>query len=118
MRAILKVKLTMDGRRTPTMIGQDSKKKDKGNQFIKSLWLYVLFGLIMIPFLFIGEGYLFQMSMFFGMFTFFIMTSMISEFSSVLLDIRDRNILYPKPINRRTISAAKVMHIIIYLTYL
>ncbi|MDQ0186569.1 hypothetical protein MKX67_04945 [Cytobacillus sp. FSL W7-1323] len=118
MRAILKVKLTMDGRRTPTMLAQNSQKKDKGNQFIKSLWLYVLFGLFMIPLLFIGEHYLFQMSMFFGMFTFFIMTSMISDFSSVLLDIRDRNILYPKPINRRTVSAAKMMHIIIYLGYL
>ena len=46
------------------------------------------------------------------------MTSMISDFSSVLLDIRDSNILYPKPIDRKTVSAAKLIHIIIYLSLL
>ena len=46
------------------------------------------------------------------------MTSMISDFSSVLLDIRDRNILFPKPVNRRTISTAKMVHVMIYLFFL
>lgn len=120
MRRILHVKLTMDGRRVPTIFTQNAKKKDKdtNNQYIKSLWIYVLFGLFMIPFILMGENYLFQMSLFYGIFTFFIMTSMISDFSSVLLDIRDRNILYPKPVDRRTISMAKIIHIMIYLTFL
>jgi len=120
MRKILQVKLTMDGRRIPTIFSQNAPKKDKetSNQYIKSLWIYVLFGLFMIPFLFIGDSYLFQMSLFYGIFTFFVMTSMISDFSSVLLDIRDRNILFPKPVNRRTISTAKMVHIMIYLFFL
>lgn len=120
MRKILQVKLTMDGRRIPTIFSQNAPNKDKetSNQYIKSLWIYVLFGLFMIPFLFIGDSYLFQMSLFYGIFTFFVMTSMISDFSSVLLDIRDRNILFPKPVNRRTISTAKMVHIIIYLFFL
>lgn len=120
MRKILQVKLTMDGRRIPTIFSQNAPKKDKetSNQYIKSLWIYVLFGLFMIPFLFIGDSYLFQMSLFYGIFTFFVMTSMISDFSSVLLDIRDRNILFPKPVNRRTISTAKMVHVMIYLFFL
>lgn len=120
MRKILQVKLTMDGRRIPTIFSQNTPKKDKetSNQYIKSLWIYVLFGLFMIPFLFIGDSYLFQMSLFYGIFTFFVMTSMISDFSSVLLDIRDRNILFPKPVNRRTISTAKMVHVMIYLFFL
>ncbi|QCR31111.1 hypothetical protein [Lysinibacillus sp. SGAir0095] len=120
MRKILQVKLTMDGRRVPTIFSQNAKKKDKEptNQYIKSLWLYVLFGLIFIPMILMGDSYLFQMSFVYGIFTFFIMTSLISDFSSVLLDIRDRTILYPKPVDRRTISMAKLMHVIIYLSYL
>ncbi|MCV9885063.1 hypothetical protein [Metabacillus halosaccharovorans] len=120
MRKILQVKLTMDGRRIPTIFSQNAPKKDKetSNQYIKSLWIYVLFGLFMIPFLFIGDSFLFQMSLFYGIFTFFVMTSMISDFSSVLLDIRDRNILFPKPVNRRTISTAKMVHVMIYLFFL
>ena len=120
MRRILQVKLTMDGRRVPTIFSQSAKKNDKenNNQYIKSLWIYVLFGLFMIPFVLMGENYLFQMSLFFGIFTFFVMTSMIADFSSVLLDIRDRNILFPKPVDRKTISTAKMMHVVIYLSFL
>lgn len=120
MRKILQAKLIMDRRRVPTIFTQNAKKKDveDSNQYIKSLWIYVLFGLFMVPFMFMGENYLFQMSLFFGIFTFFVMTSMISDFSSVLLDIRDRNILFPKPIDRKTISAAKMVHIFIYLSFL
>ena len=88
------------------------------NQYIKSLWIYVLFGLFMIPFILMGDNYLFQMSLFFGIFTFFVMTSMIADFSSVLLDIRDRNILFPKPVDRKTIGMAKMVHVVIYLSYL
>ena len=42
---------------------------------------------------------------------FMVMTSMISDFSSVLLHIRNRNILFTKPIDRKTINAAKIVHI-------
>lgn len=120
MRKILQIKLTMDGRRVPTIFTQNAKKKEKdtSNQYIKSLWIYVVFGLFMIPFLLMGDNYLFQMSLFYGILTFFIMTSMISDFSSVLLDIRDRNILFPKPVDRKTISIAKMIHVVIYLSFL
>lgn len=120
MRKLLQVKLTMDGRRVPTIFSQNAKKenKEKNNQYIKSLWVYVLFGLFLIPFVLMGDNYLFQMSLFYGIFTFFVMTSMISDFSSVLLDIRDRNILFPKPVSRKTISTAKMVHVTIYLSFL
>ncbi|KON90098.1 membrane protein [Sporosarcina globispora] len=120
MRRILQVKLTMDGRRVPTIFSQNAKKegKEKNNQYIKSLWIYVLFGLFMIPFVLMEENYLFQMSLLYGIFTFFVMTSMISDFSSVLLDIRDRSILFPKPVDRKTINTAKMVHVTIYLSFL
>lgn len=120
MRRLLQVKLTMDGRRVPTIFSQNAKKEnmEKNNQYIKSLWIYVLFGLFLIPFVLMGDNYLFQMSLFYGIFTFFVMTSMISDFSSFLLDIRDRNILFPKPVDRKTISTAKMVHVTIYLSFL
>lgn len=46
---------------------------------------------------------------------FMIMTTMISDFSSVLLDIDDKNILLPRPIDAKTLSAAKLIHIVVYL---
>src|ERR1700687_2938498 len=104
MRKLLQVKLTMDGRRVPVIYSQSTRKQKSEtsdqNNFIKSLWLYVLMGTIMmVPLLLIGQNYMFQMGFIFGILMFLIMTSMISDFSTVLLDIRDRNIIGSKPIN-------------------
>lgn len=115
MRHILQVKLTMDARRVPTIFNETQSKS--GNQFLKSLWVYALMGLILIAFLF-GEQYIFQMSILFSIVMFIIMTSMISDFSNVMLDVRDKMILGTKPIDARTINAAKVVHVTIYLVIL
>ncbi|MEK3907540.1 hypothetical protein [Oceanobacillus sp. FSL W7-1309] len=117
MRKILELKLTMDQRRVPTILSQNTKKKE-GNQFLKSLWIYVLYGLTLVPFVFLGDNYLFQISIIAGIAMFILSTSMISDFSSVLLDVRDKVILNTKPVNNRTINAAKFLHIAIYLTLL
>lgn len=116
MIMILKVKLTMDGRRVPTVFNEIGKKKE-GNQFLKSLWVYGLYSLLLVPFLFIGENYIFQMSTQFSIILFVLMTSMISDFSSVLLDVRDKNVLQTKPIDKKTITVAKTIHILIYMSF-
>ncbi|SCW69610.1 hypothetical protein SAMN04487970_103025 [Paenibacillus tianmuensis] len=122
MRKILQIKLTMDGRRMPTIFNQSAKKNghETGDQnnFVKSLGLYALMGLIMVPFVVMGDNYMFQMSFLFGVLMFLVMTSLISDFSTVLLDIRDRNIIASKPVNRRTIGMAKTLHILLYLFFL
>ncbi|QVY62147.1 hypothetical protein [Cytobacillus gottheilii] len=121
MRKILQIKLTMDERRVPTFFNQDANKKgqeDKKYGYIKSLWIYVLIGLVLIPFMGFGDSYLFQLSIAYAIIIFMIMTSMIADFSNVLLDVRDRSILLTKPISAKTVNAAKFMHIFIYLSYL
>lgn len=122
MRRILQVKLTMDARRVPTLVNKSRKKQQDeaqdGNQFLRSLWLYVIFGGLSSMFVLMGDNLLFQVSILFGIMMFMVMTAMISDFSSVLLDIRDRSILATKPISRRTITMAKTVHIFIYLFFL
>ncbi|UOQ84802.1 hypothetical protein [Gracilibacillus salinarum] len=115
MRKILQLKLTMDSRRVPTIF--NDSESDSGNQFLKSLGIYALMGLILIAFL-IGDQYIFQMSILYGIVMFIIMTSTISDFSSVLLDVRDNMILHTKPVDSRTINSTKVVHITLYLCQL
>ena len=50
-----------------------------------------------------------------GISLFMMVSIMISDFSSVLLDVREKNILLPKPIDNKTFNAAKTTHILIYL---
>ncbi len=113
MRAIVGLKLTMDERRIPVVFSQTKLKE--GNQFLKSLALYVLYGLATIPFLFFGDSVMLQMGIVFGIAMFMIMTSLIADFSSVLLDVRDRILLAAAPVDDRTLNAAKLVHISIYM---
>lgn len=116
MRKILQMKLRMDERRVPTIF--QSQKKQKGNQFLQSLGIYALFGLVTIIFIFMGENYILWTSLMFGLTMFILGTTMISDYSSVLLDVRDKVILNTKPVSMRTVNTAKVIHIAIYLILL
>lgn len=114
LRKILEVKLTLDTRRVATISINDSKKKE-GNEFNKSLLSYGITGLILMVFLYAPMDLFVKMSLIFGIMMFMIMTTMISDFSSVLLDTKDKNILLSKPIDEKTVNTAKVLHVFIYL---
>ncbi|WP_269849882.1 hypothetical protein [Methanosarcina horonobensis] len=57
----------------------------------------------------------YKMNLAFGIIIFMVMATMISDFSTVLLDVKDKNILLPRPVDARTINTAKLLHIVIYL---
>ncbi len=117
MRKILELKLTMDSRRIPTALQNSStnKQDNDGNKMLHSLWMYTLFSLMPGVMAFIPISIFSKISIIMGISMFLIMSTMISDFSSVLLDIRDKNILMAFPVNSKTMSAAKVVHITIYL---
>ncbi len=116
LRKILQVKLTMDGRRVSTVFNNNNKKAaESNNNFLKALGIYLFMGLILIPFVLMNNNYIFQMSIVFAVLMFFIMTSLISDYSAVLLDIKDRNILGTKPVNSKTLRFAKTLHISYYI---
>jgi len=116
MRRILAMKFLMDGRKAPSVAGSQSGAAGKsGNQFLKSLWVYGLMGLILIPLIVMGRNFMFQLSAVMGIVLFMVMTSLISDFSSVLLDLRDRSIVLTRPVEGRTLTAAKTIHVLGYL---
>ncbi|WP_353097584.1 hypothetical protein [Tissierella praeacuta] len=119
MRRILNVKLILDSRRASTVINNRNKKKegaaDDKNNFLKSLGVYIFMGLFLIAFVVMGENYLFQMSFTFGLIMFLLMISLMADFSSVLLDVKDKEILFSKPVDNKTLNMAKIIHIFIYI---
>lgn len=121
LRRILHVKLIMDSRRAPVILSSSNRKKEEQekNLFVSSLWMYGLIGLVLTPFVFWSDPeYLMPMSILSAILMFLIMTSMISDFSSVLLDVRDRSILMTKPLDGRTVGLARSIHAGIYLLLL
>ncbi|GAA0076075.1 hypothetical protein UT300005_04530 [Clostridium sp. CTA-5] len=117
MRMILQIKLTMDGRRVSTALTNNKKSvedEDKNN-YVRLLmfngFLSIFLGLIMIN----DISALQNINIIVGVNLFMIVSLMISDFSSVLLDVTEKNILLPKPIDSKTFNAAKLTHICIYI---
>ena len=115
MRNILQIKLIMDERRVPTIMA-NGKNTEGRNMYRMSLFMYAFMGVFIALIMLFNFPLYYKMNIVFGMLLFLLMTTMISDFSSVLLDIRDKNILLPRPVKPQTVNAAKLVHILIYLS--
>jgi hypothetical protein len=117
MRMILQIKLTMDGRRVSTVMGNNKNKdedKDKNN-YLYSLIFNAFISIFLGAMLLSGMPSMVSTNIVIGISLFMMISLMISDFSAVLLDLSEKNILLPKPIDSRTFNAAKTTHICIYL---
>lgn len=115
MRSILQIKLTIDGRRVPVAIGTSNNEKNEINLFKNYLFSYGIMGLFLMFFIIIPIPIFISMSITLGIVIFMMLTTMISDFSSVLLDIKSKNILLSRPIDERTYNMSKIVHIFIYM---
>lgn len=114
MRKILQIKFLMDARRVPTVL-MDGKNRESKNSFRSALGMYILMGIFIGLFMIPTFPLFLKMNVVIGIIIFMIMTTMISDFSAVLLDVKEKNILLSRPVDARTLSAAKLIHIIVYL---
>lgn len=113
VREILAVKITMDARRQTTMT--NNVKKESKSFFTRSLLTHGLMGAMLSFFLIPNFDIFFQMNIVIGIILFMLMTSLIADFSSVLLDQRDKIILMTKPVETKVVSLVKTLHIIYYV---
>jgi len=115
LECILKIKLTMDNRRG---LSTSAKKKDSSNQLLIQSFIYAVIGILIMVLVAYVEHTFTAYTVIFSMIMVMIAMFMISEFSVVLIDTRDNAILLPRPINSRTMTMAKLLHIAIYLLHL
>jgi hypothetical protein len=117
-RLILNIKLTMDGRRKATVFNDAKKRKEDSNEFYKALLLYAFFGIFLGLMLIFDINKMYIMSVYFSAIMFMVLTVFISDFSYVILDVRDKNIISTKGVDSKTINAVKITHVFIYMIYL
>lgn len=115
LRKILQIKFVMDERRVPTIMMNGKNNDESTNSFRSGLLIYAFMGIFIGIFLLPPFSLFLKMNIIMGMLIFMIMTTMISDFSSVLLDIDDKNILLPRPVDAKTLNTAKLIHIVVYL---
>ena len=119
LRAIVQVKLTMDNRRSVISLGRYGKQSTESNNgFIRTLGIYafigglISFGLLVAP---EKDRLFFPLTLQFAYIMALCAMALISDFSSVILDSSDNQIVLPRPVSSRTLWLARVVHITSYL---
>lgn len=113
MYAIVETKLMMDKRRV-YMNWRPNQQQETRNHLTVVLLIYGFFGVfagmtvLFLPFL---AG----MTVVHTYFVFMMAMTLITDFSTVLLDTADNQILLPRPVNSRTFFMARAIHILLYL---
>lgn len=116
LRSIITIKLLMDDRR-PNTFQQTRRNKQKEISLatIGTMILSLLLGFIYLYAFAIGKNMLTHLTIYFSMFFFMLSATLITDFTSVLIDVRDTFIILPKPVNDSTMITARLLHIFIHL---
>lgn len=120
LKAILVAKLTMDNRR-PAAFQQmraSKEKKELNKATLKTMFVSLIMGLFFLFSFAIGNDITTQLTFFFSMFIFMLAATLITDFTSVLIDTRDNLIILPKPVNDATFVTSRLIHIAIHINKL
>lgn len=112
LRIILSTKMKMDDRR-PNMYNQQRQKKKKtvNNASWITMLVLVFMGLFLTFILgFIKQPYVGH-TVYFLAFMVMLSITLISDFTSVLIDVRDNYIILPRPVSDRTFTVSRILHI-------
>ena len=119
LKSILVYKLLMDDRSPNSFQNartQNKKlKKEISNVSYVSIILNFVSGAFFMLVFFIGKDHIIHLTLYFSIFIVFLSMMLISNFTSVLIDIRDNYIILPKPVNGKTVVLARLLHIFIYM---
>ena len=117
LEIILDAKLKMDGRR-PSMFNQRYNKGNAKGQDWLSMALFFFFGLMFLALFAAINDKVSAFVLYFSGWMVVLAMTLISDFTEVLIDPRDNYILLPRPVNDSTITVARVLHILLYVSKL
>lgn len=121
LQEILKIKLLIDSRR-PRQLFAARRGMGSGSQKNASSWGValgtILMGLMLGLMLIFFQVPMVGQIVYFSMFMILLAMTMISDFTTVLFDTRDQFIIMPRPVDERTLTISRILHIAIYITRL
>lgn len=117
LRIILDTKLTIDDRRV-NPIAQSRRKKNAKPVKMATIGTMLISAVMGVVFLFsfsLGRNIETQLTFYYSLMFFMLAMTLIADFTSVLIDVRDNLIILPKPVNDRTFVVARLLHIFIHI---
>jgi hypothetical protein len=91
------------------------QQKENSNPLLITLIIYAFFGLFIGAAIFAVKSLVLGMILVHAYILFMMTMTMITDFSTVLLDTTDNQIILPKPVNSKTLFVARLVHILVYL---
>lgn len=118
LKAILTAKLTIDNRRPSTFdqMQRRNEKKELNKSTLNTMLSSLLVGGIVLLSFGISPDLTGRLTLYFSMFIFFLAATLISDFTSVLIDVKDNYIIVPKPVNDATFVTYRLLHISIHIS--
>ena len=114
MMVIVETKLLMDQRRV-YMNWRQGKTKENTNHLRVALLFYGFMGIVMGSMIYFVDNFLTVMIFTHAYILFMMAMILITDFSSVLLDTTDNQIILPRPVTSKTLFMARLVHILLYL---
>jgi len=114
LKIIAETKILMDRRRSPANYRQKQRREIK-NPLLITLVMYALLGLFMASVILARFPLMIGLTTLHAYLLFMMAMTLVTDFSSVLLDTTDNVIILPKPVSSRTLFLARVVHILVYL---
>ncbi len=114
LHTIVETKLIMDKRRV-YLNWRMGAQSEHSNHLRIMLGLYVLISAIISIGIYTGPSFIFSMTLFHSYVIFMMAMILITDFSSVVLDTTDNQIILSKPVSGQTLFMARQVHIMLYL---
>ena len=114
LKIITQTKLILDRRRVRVTMKQKNDKEPK-NQVLVTIIVYAFMGLIVGSFFFGFNNFIISSTIMHSYVLIMMCMALITDFSSVLLDTTDNQIILPRPVNSKTFFVARLVHILVYL---
>lgn len=116
LQAILATKLLIDNRRPFSFKSMGRQQaKETNNSSVMAVLISLLMGAFFCM-AFAQKGLELQTMLYFAMIICMLAALLITDFTSVLIDVRDNYIILPKPVNDQTVVLARVLHIMLHIT--
>ena len=113
---IVETKLMMDKRRVHFQFRRHDQNKDENaNRLTYVLLLYVFFSLFIVFMISAVDSIVLSMTIFHAYLLFMMSMTLITDFSSVLLDTTDNMVILPRPVSGKTLFVSRMVHVSIYL---
>ncbi len=114
LKIIAETKLIMDRRRVRVTMKKQTKK-EPNNQLLMTLIVYSIMGLFIGALVLSLKEIIITMTIIHTYILFMMAMTLITDFSSVLLDTTDNQIILPRPVTSKTFFVARLVHILVYL---